>query len=880
MDSEIKKPKQEGGVSNFEETTEVEQSFNHEEVILEAEYLSKAMIKQCEEMTARLEAEGEDVGVSKEDIEYFQDQIKKTYDKLTKIVVDYGNDIKKDESQMKLAESLNLETLNVVEIANKIEGKKGKKKQIEQFIEDSKDSYSKLRNTKERKEKIEREKETNRQGAKAEIEQIIAGVIRGEKYGEGSCSFKDLQSKETSIYSLNERTYSLLRNMLLDTQPGIVKEVVDQKLKENPELEEEFKKNREKIDLTGLSKEQKMEIEEKLIQKEEKEKSQQLFDADSFLKLVREGKVDVEKLCESVAGGIKILDADYLNNARVNKNDVIFLPSMVLEKIFENMKDEEIFEIIGREAENINNLFKTPDWNNSGFNKYQDYKTKSDLYFNLRNHPEFSKRITEMIDRDGVQFWKKEKEYITNHFGSEVADFSKQLENVKNNRVANTLIDKKENALEEVDIREKIKSIEVNLQKISEKRENLMKRLEEEKSKIDEYTKKYDIAIRKEQFSVALEILDKVENMGKEVLSANLLKEELEKLDKEEKNQKELLKQSRTSFSVDEVGSSWNEFDRWDHEKELEKKMEKGFSSLAVEITKKAKIFYQKTANSEMRNKEYLQEKKMENERWETKKQIEEMSGMASRNDSSRYSMLENNVYTTAVEVMKKEISLPDIKWLWGNLRKITDNIYKKEFKEEHEEGIRLKEWLEDKKNSPTEFGLFGVKINNPLENNKESRFKKDSLNNLKKQVQDRFNEISKNLERKRKEVKKMVFAEMKDHYDSLISELQNSKQKREKFLSQFSDTDSVRTIKNREEIYTNSRKLIKDKFVEKASDSNQYNRDETIYGIKRIDKWLDSSTGKLDSDKFVQEDFEQQWEENIRGLYDVLVKDSFKKIN
>jgi len=764
--------------SKGEENKEKENKLSLEQALLEAQRLIEEMEKHCKEITMRLAAEGKESGLSSKEIKEFKEEIEATLANLSEIKKEFEEELSNLEAQLPLAEFT--PSINKEEVAGKIEeigAKKGDMSGAERKIKRIKEEISNVKEKVLSKEQeAQKEKEKKLKKASVEIEKVVLGKIHGSEASKNKDE-RGISYSDESIQKVNNQYYDRFSNAVLETQPELVQEIIQKRLAENPNLEKGFKPSEElqaqqtvfETTKDKLNLEQIKEVEEGLKKKEKVEKNRWLFDAGSFETLLREGKVDVEKLCDNLAGGINVFDTKYLDNVENTKYDALFMPGMVMEKVIDNMSDEDIFKATGERANRIEDTIK-----NKNFSDYDKKKKIADLYFNFTSHPKFNERlVNSKIGKERDNYW--EQNYKKSY--SQIVELGGDWTVKSTIEASDRATQRRNTSYGEVD-KGKVVS-----DQIFAERDNLLKKVQAEKDKLQEYEQKIREATKQGDYPLVLSLTEEVSKMKLEQGDTySGVEGKLKDLEEKEAVQRKQMEDIYIDKIV-EIGIN--------NEKNIDVKKE--YSDKTVDFIKKADLFNQRVTKLEIDQRKPIVSKEDEEKKSKQKQEAIESSKNNYEKKKNIVEKQKEEIFKRASETMIEKMALPDLQLNWSNLKDMIKEIYEEKFKMHDEEYNKFENWLNENENP--KFGFLGkTEVKDPFtgtgENVKVNKVNKEDFANLRTKVEKKKKEANSNFGLERSKIEETVFTKMKDYYDNLILKLQEAENKKKDFLSKFKSED------------------------------------------------------------------------------------------
>lgn len=519
MNNELDKIKEEQfieGQKSIEK--EAEKPLDSEAALLEMQKLAEEMENYCMELADKMSKEGQEAGLLSKDIKDFKKQIEVSLQTMDEIVKSYETEIGELKAKISLAEFIpSINKRNLEEKINQTQEKKGVIFKIKDKIENRQSSISAIKEKLNNKEsKIEREKKEKLSQAFAEIESVVIG----QSFDNYHKRLENGNNKD--IFEINKIYYQKFSDAVLENQPDLVQGIIEKRLEENPNLLKEFTLSKklliqkdafEKVK-AELNENQKQEIEKGLSQKESAEKSKFLFNAKIFADLLKENKIDIEKLCDKLASEINPFDEKYLDNAN-NEFDAVFMPRMVMEKVYDKMSDEEILKLTGERVKTVEEIKKIGyDY---GLNK------KAKLLINFTNHPKYTDRRSDL---------KNKEEYWQNNYGKNIEEITKSGDSKS---IRQAIINREYSSKDTNYKIGEIQKISEKIKEIKEKRNSILKEVQEEGGIIADFEKRIIETRKKGNIKESLEFINKLPSVYvNRDRRLNLLLEELEREEKQE----------------------------------------------------------------------------------------------------------------------------------------------------------------------------------------------------------------------------------------------------------------------------------------------------------------------------------------------------------
>lgn len=749
---------------------EVEKPLDLEVALLEMQKLTEEMENYCMELADKMSKEGQEAGLLSKDIKDFQKQIEASLQTMDEVVKSYEIEIGELKAQISLAEftpSINKRELE--EKINQTQEKRGVIFKIKNKLENRQSSISAIKeklNTKENK--IEREKKEKLSQAFAEIESVVIGQSFDNYH-------KRLENGNNNedIFKINKIYYQKFSDAVLENQPDLAQEIMEKRLEENPNLLKELtlsaellrqKDAFEKVK-AGLNENQKQEIEKGLLQKESVEKSRFLFNAKIFAELLKEDKIDIEKLCDKLASEINPFDEKYLDNAENNEFDAVFMPRMVMEKVYDKMSDEEILKLTGERVKTVEEIKKI-DFD-------YDLIKKAKLLINFTNHPKYTDRRSDL---------KNKEEYWQNNYGKNIEEIPKSGDSKS---IRQAIINREYSSKDANYKIGEIQKISEKIKEIKEKRDLILKEVQEEGGIITDFEKRITEVRRKGNIKESLELIN-------ELLSVNVNKDRrldllLEKLEGEEKQELQKIPNYEIDVKKNYIQEGYDSYDLvrgGGHDHFVAEQIMKN-----IDLVRKVPNFNRHAASF------YLEKIKPvgtpEKDIKEIHKKINEISYRNGIRKGKIIQEQRESAYIGLADQLEKELDLPNFEleqeeFLETTIEKICEEGGIKKLISEKN---KLDKWL--KKYSELgekDFkGLFKktAKIENP-ETGQIEDIDKIAYKEILSKMKEKRKEVSESADVFRKKFQENFSKEFRIYYEQLSKRYNHFLKKRENFLADF----------------------------------------------------------------------------------------------
>ncbi|HNU96329.1 MAG TPA: hypothetical protein PKH95_02885 [Candidatus Magasanikbacteria bacterium] len=779
MDDELNKVKEgqfKEGQKSIEK--EVEKPLDLEVALLEMQKLTEEMENYCTELADKMSKEGQEAGLSSKDIKDFQKQIDTTLQTMDEIVKSYEAEIGELKAQISLAEFT--PSINKRELEEKINHTQEKKEDVLKIKDKIKNRQNNISTIKEnlnsKENRIEREKKEKLSQAFADVNSVVIGQ-----------SFEKYYAKNNEdIFEINKIYYQKFSDTVLENQPDLAQDILEKRLEENPNLLKEFtlsaellrqKDAFEKVK-AGLNENQKQEIEKGLLQKENVEKSRFLFNAKIFAELLKEDKIDIEKLCDKLASEINPFDEKYLDNAENNKFDAVFMPRMVMEKVYDKMSDEEILKLTGERVKTVEEIKKI------GYD--YDLNKKAILLINFTNHPKYTDRRSDL---------KNKEEYWQNNYGKNIEEIIKSGDS-KSIRQA---IINREYSSKDVNYKiGEIQKISEKIKEIKKKRDSILKEVQEKGGVITDFEKRITETRRKGNIKESLELINELLRVGVERdRHLDLLLKELEREEKQE-----LQKIPNYEIDVEEnyIQKGYDSYDLVrgggrDHF--VAEQIMKN-----IDLVRKVPNFNRHAASSNL--EKIKPTGTPEKDIKEIHKKINEGIEKNNKRKETIVKEQQEMVYIELANQLEKKLDLPSLELNWSVFENPVKKICEKgQIKELIYKRDKIKNWkdkygkLDDKDFK----GFFKktVKIEN-LETEEMEEVDKDTYKKILFKINGENNKINEDIRMFRGSFFENLEKEMKDYYDNLIEKINQATEKRQEFMGNFEKHEQVEILKKLEQ--------------------------------------------------------------------------------